>query len=210
MLNRDISVENAKQLEKKRIALELHDNILNKLAGTRLNLYAISKNTDTETIANALNHIEKIKDIENEIRTFSHNLSVTLFPESNNFKAMIIDLIQLQNATYAAIYHLELDEELVWETIDATIKMNIYRIIQEVMHNTNKHANATKGILTIIKDEANICMSLVDNGTGFNISKTKQGIGIANIKQRINTLNGAVSIVSSSSVGTTLNCKIPL
>ena len=88
--------------------------------------------------------------------------------------------------------------------------MNLYRIIQEALYNTNKYANATTGILTIIKDEANICMSVVDNGIGFDTNKIKDGIGIANIKQRINTLNGSVAIVSKNNNGTTINCKIPI
>ena len=210
MLNQNQSNEKAKQLEKKRIALELHDNILNKLAGTRLNLYTISKKTDTATITNALTHIDKIKDIEDEIRTLSHDLSVNIFPEANNFKELIKELIHQQNTTYITFYSIELEEDINWELIDAIIKMNLYRIIQEALYNTNKYANATTGILTIIKDEANICMSVVDNGIGFDTNKIKDGIGIANIKQRINALNGSVAIVSKNNSGTTINCKIPL
>ena len=53
-------------------------------------------------------------------------------------------------------------------------------------------------------------MSVVDNGIGFDTNKIKYGIGIANIKQRINALNGSVAIVSKNDYGTTINCKIPI
>jgi len=88
--------------------------------------------------------------------------------------------------------------------------MNLYRIIQEVLYNVHKHAKATKVAVAIIQDENNICVSILDNGIGFDTSKTKDGIGIMNIKLRIKQLSGKISVISSAKYGTAINMSIPI
>ena len=209
LLNQNTFIEKAKNIEKKRIALELHDNILNKLASTRFNLFTISKKTDLETISNALVHVEKIKDIEDEIRNISHNLSTDVFSQSNTFNALLENLIIEQTQLQTIKIHLEIDETLNWDTVSSKIKMNLYRIIQEVVHNINKHSQALKGTISIVKDVNNICMSIQDNGIGFNTAESKPGIGLKNIQERVFNTNGKITIQSSAS-GTSIFIVFPM
>ncbi len=209
LLNQNTFIEKAKNIEKKRIALELHDNILNKLASTRFNLFTISKKTDIETINNALVLVEKIKDIEDEIRNISHNLSIDVFSQSNTFNALLESLIIEQTQLQTVKIHLEIDETLNWDTVSSKIKMNLYRIIQEVVHNINKHSQALKGTISIVKDDNNICMSIQDNGIGFNTAQNKPGIGLKNIQERVFNTNGKITIQSSAS-GTSIFIVFPM
>ncbi|MBC7524486.1 MAG: two-component sensor histidine kinase, partial [Flavobacterium sp.] len=211
MLNQQALQEEAKTIEKKRIALELHDNILNKLASIRFNLYSLSQKNDAKTIQNALTHVDKIKGVEDEIRTITHDFSNDIFAATYSFKIILEQLIAEQNKLYPKTkYHLELEEGINWDTISSKIKMNLYRIIQEALYNIHKHAKATKAVVALIQDENNICMSIQDNGIGFDVSKIKEGIGIKNIKLRISQLSGKITINSSTKYGTAINVAVPI
>jgi len=82
MLSQKSVEEQARQTEKKRIALELHDGIMNKLASTRLNLFVLSQKTDAATIEKCLTYISGIHTIEQEIRNIAHDLNQNVFKES--------------------------------------------------------------------------------------------------------------------------------
>jgi len=208
MLNQQTKVEEARQKEKKRIALELHDRIMNRLASTRLNLFVLSKKTDQETIKNCLNYIEDIHQIENEIRNVSHDLNQDLFQEKDNFVTLLTEFIREQNSISKSKYELQIENTINWESISNEIKMHIFRIIQEASYNCNKYANATNVVICFTIDERNICVSISDNGNGFDTEKEIDGIGLKNMQERIKTLNGFFSIKSSSD-GTTLYLMIP-
>jgi signal transduction histidine kinase len=210
-LNQQALQDEAKTVEKKRIALELHDNILNKLASIRFNLYPITQKNDPEIQKNAEKHVNRIKDVEDEIRTISHDFSNDLFAEAYSFKIILQKLIDEQNKLYPDTqYRLELEEKINLDSISSKIKMNMYRIIQEALYNVHKHAKATKVAVAIIQDENNICISILDNGIGFDTAKTKEGIGIKNIKLRIKQLSGKISVISSTKHGTAINMAIPI
>ncbi len=210
LINQHVKEEEARQNEKKRIALELHDNVMNQLASTRFNLYAISQNTDKETIEKALSHIDKIKDIENEIRTITHNLSNDIFTGTYNFKSILEKLIDEQNKTYSTHYKLELDANIDWEVISGKLKMNLYRILQELIYNINKHAQATFSVISIVLDNNNICMAVQDNGKGFVVSESANGIGMKNIEQRLKEVQGKINVRSSIGNGTNVFITIPV
>lgn len=210
MLNQQEKEEKIKLSEKKRIALELHDNVLNKLASTRFNLFAISKNTNKKTIDNALEHINKIQDIENEIRDITHDLNKNLLEEYNSFKFLLLKYIEELNSTYNTRYQIEIDDTINWATVNNTVKLQLYRTIQEAIHNVNKHANATEVSINIILDENNIAMSINDNGIGFDINTTKKGIGLKNMQQRIDVVGGKINIQSTKNRGTSIFISIPI
>jgi signal transduction histidine kinase len=88
--------------------------------------------------------------------------------------------------------------------------MNLYRIIQETVHNINKHAKAQKGIINLIMDRKNICLSVIDDGVGIELSTNEQGIGLKNIEHRVKQLKGKLNIHSKSNSGTSINISLPL
>lgn len=210
MLNQQAKVEEARQIEKKRIALELHDGIMNKLASTRLNLFVLSKKNDSETINKCLAYIEDIHHIENEIRNVSHDLNQDIFIEKDSFNTLLKQFLAEQNSHLKTNYELQLDKNINWETIASEIKMHLYRIIQEATRNSNKHAKATKVIICFTIDDNQLCLSVTDNGIGFDSEKTKGGIGLLNMQQRIQSINGTLSIESKAKKGTAIYIKIPL
>ncbi len=210
MLDQKNNEELVKQSEKKRIALELHDGVMNKLASTRLNLNVLTHKNDTETIAKCLTHIADIYEIEKEIRNIAHDLTLVSFTNVfNSFVALLNDFIKSQNETSLADYILEVDETINWEKVSSNIKMNMFRIIQEASHNINKFAHAKKATISLAQDEGNICLSITDDGKGFDPDANNEGIGLKNIKQRVETLKGKLVIQSITNKSTTINIAIP-
>jgi two-component system, NarL family, sensor kinase len=88
--------------------------------------------------------------------------------------------------------------------LDQTVEVTIYRIIQELINNTLKHAEATEVYVQLNQDDQHLTISVEDNGKGFDINKLNQtkGIGIQNIENRVAYLNGKIDIQSSEGKGT--------
>ena len=171
----------------------------------------LSHQKDEETINKCLAHIEGIHKIEQEIRNIAHNLNLEIFNETNSYVALLNDFIATQNAvTSSPQYKLEIGETINWVAVSSVIKMNLYRIIQEASHNSNKYAQAKIVIISLILDENNICLSITDNGKGFDIDADVEGIGLKNIKHRVESLNGKFVIQSINNKSTSINIAIPV
>jgi signal transduction histidine kinase len=210
MLQQQRKEEEAKQKEKKRIALELHDNVMNKLASTRFNLFTLTQQTNSENTDNAKQHIQTIKEIEDEIRNLTHELSKEHFTEDNSFASIVTELVHQQNQMQLAKCQLQVDEAINWDTISSEIKMNLYRIIQEAIHNCNKYANATQVKINLTKENNQLQLSIKDNGIGFDVKEAKQGIGLHNMQQRIDSIRGTITIHSKPGIGTEINCNVEI
>jgi len=208
MLTQKRKEEHARQSEKKRIAIELHDSVMNRLASTRLNLNILSYQKDEEAINKCLDHIEEIYKIEQEIRNIAHDLNTEIFNEANSFLTLLNDFVATQNAITSSKYKLENDATLDWNQISSGIKMNLYRIIQEASHNSNKYALASSVIISLASDGMNICLSIIDNGKGFDTNSNFDGIGLSNIKYRVKSLKGEV-VIQSNIENTSVNITIP-
>lgn len=205
MINQQLKVDEVRNVEKNRIAKELHDGIMNKLTSTRLNLFVLSRKKDEETIQNCIGYINDIQNIEKEVRLIAHELNNDIFTQKNSFKSILKELIIDQNKLFSAQCEFNLDKKIMWHKIDASVKMNLYRIIQEALNNCNKYANASKVDIKIYKNEVeNIILSIKDNGVGFNLNKKKNGIGMKNMLERANSIGGTFKIDSEINQGTTI------
>ena len=144
MLTQKAKEDEVRQNEKKRIALELHDGIMNKLSSTRLNLSVLTNKKDEKTIEKCLFYIEGLKQIETDIRAVSHDLNQDVFQKEHSFIKMLEDFVTEQNKTSKTVYKLELARNIEWNSVSSELKMHLYRIIQEASHNINKYAKAKK------------------------------------------------------------------
>ena len=210
MLDQQRLIDEGRQNEKKRISQELHDGIMSKLTSTRLNLFILSKKTDEQTIKKCLLHIAEIQNIEKEIRGISHDLNKDIFARKDSFKTIITDLFDDLKATSGVNGHIEIEDNINWEMVEASTKMHLYRIFQEALQNIRKYAKANIVIVEITKNENSIHIKINDNGIGFNVKKAKSGIGLKNIQSRTTMIHGTLDIKSSIGNGTQINLVIPI
>ncbi|MEZ4852947.1 ATP-binding protein [Flavobacterium sp.] len=204
MLNQQTKLEEVRTLEKKRIARELHDGIMNKLSSIRFNLFALSRNPDQVTIEKSLRHIEELHNVEKEIRIISHDLSNDVFDTNKNFRFVLEELLRQQQKAYKTDCNYYISEEIPWESIATKVKLNLYRILQESLNNINKHANATKITIDISIFNTKLAVTIIDNGKGFDTHKVKKGIGIQNMNERAKDCNVELIINSEIGKGTTI------
>ena len=210
MLDKQDEIDEVKKNEKLRISQELHDSIMNKLTGTRLNLFVLTKKRDDETIQKCLEHINGIQNIEKEIRTIAHELHNEAFLTKGSYSSLLEQLFQNQKETYQTECECVITTDEAIETISSLVKMNVYRIIQETLNNINKHAKATKISLNLYIEEGFLCLNVIDNGVGFKVSKSKLGIGLKNIVSRSQSINGKLEIKSQKNKGTKVCLKVKL
>lgn len=205
MLNQQVKMDEAKQAEKKRISQELHDGIMSKLTSTRLNLFILSKKTDQETIDKCLKHISGLQDIEKEIRGISHDLNRDSLLQYDSFKSMLESLFETERSVSETQFTLVIDEHINWEKIDSIKKMHLYRIFQEALQNIRKYANATEVEASVTKIKNELHIEIADNGDGFDMDKSKEGIGLKNIYSRTNAIQGTLKIKTKKGAGTRIS-----
>ncbi len=202
-------IDEGRSIEKKRIARDLHDGIMNRLASTRLNLQMLSEAKDSRAIKKSLPFIAGIQDIEKEIRNIAHDLNKEVFINTDSFRVIIESLFSEQKKIFKIKCHFEVDKSINWDLIESHKKIHIYRIMQEALNNINKHSHARNIIASIHDRESDILLEIYDDGVGFSFNEKKKGIGLQNIFSRTKAFNGTVEIKSNQGAGTTLIITIP-
>lgn len=209
MINQQTEIEKSRLKEKRRIAQELHDGILGRLFGTRLNLDSLNKGQDTESAEKRTRYLSELKNIEQDIREISHDLSREKNSVINNFTSILTNLVEEQQNISAGELHLQIDESINWDTLPNNFKINAYRIIQESLQNINKYANAEIVNIKIRHTNNFIKIIVEDNGVGFDSNTKRKGIGLKNILSRANELGGTLDIRSKKGKGTSIIVTVP-
>jgi signal transduction histidine kinase len=186
------------------IGTELHDNINQILATTKMLLgVASKKNEDTKRLVQ--HPMELIDHSIEEIRLLCHELVTTL--KDIDLQIMIRDLlINFGNNTLIKTGFTYLESNGV---VSDDLKLNIYRVIQEQLNNVLKHASAKKVNVSVKVDKNSINVTVIDDGIGFDVKEKRKGIGISNIKNRVESYNGKLEIISSPGNGCIINIEVP-
>lgn len=209
-LQQKAKLEEEKVKERNRISEELHDGVLGKLFGTRFGLGFLNIRGDDDVLEKHQSFLNELQDIEKEIRDVSHKLNENFDSATVNFTSIIEQLLKDKSELGGFTYQFNIDDTISWKTISEITKANIYRIIQEALQNILKHAKAEKVTLAFSKENQYLIINLKDNGIGFNVKKGKKGIGLKNIKSRVQKLKGSIDFLSEIDKGTLLVIKIPL
>lgn len=210
MISQQATIEENRVKEKKRIAQELHDGVLGRMFGARLTLDSLNSFTDEESIKTRFNYLNELKNIEQDIREISHDLSREKSVLVNNFVAIVNNLIEEQKASFTPNIIFNMDEAIKWEMTDNTTKINLYRIVQESLQNINKYAQAKNVKVTFKKDIDNIVLKIVDDGIGFDTIGRKKGIGLQNMEARAIECEGVFEVISKKGKGATISISVPV
>ncbi|WP_460217703.1 tetratricopeptide repeat-containing sensor histidine kinase [Psychroserpens sp. MEBiC05023] len=208
MLSQQDKVDEARANEKKRISEELHDGVLGRLFGTRLSLDSLNFSEGKEAMQSRSSYIKELMTIENDIRKISHDLN-TDFVSGSGFMDIVSELIEKQTKAYQLKSSFDYTDDINWEGVPNKTKINIYRIIQESLQNIYKHANANSVKISIQLKNNVICLLIIDDGDGFDVNKSKKGIGLKNINSRVNEVHGEAIFNSTLKEGTEVSIAIP-
>ncbi len=197
------AVITAQEQEREAIGKELHDNINQILATTKL--YIEYSLTNEEMCSELLETAKKyIGDAVTEIRV----LSKSLIPPSLGEVGITMALDELTESV-ARVNEFKITTnwgDVKNQLLSEQLKLTIFRIVQEQLNNISKHAKATHVQLSIIMVDNNLQFCIEDDGLGFDITKKAKGVGLQNIFSRAYLHNGVVTITTSVNNG----CKLSI
>ncbi len=193
--------------ERRRMARDLHDGLGGMLAGVKINLSAQLENQNHSDIKQPLQRaLGQIDHSVTELRRIAHNMMpVNLL--NFGLKTALKDLCEtlMTPSTRIDFQSFEIEND-----IPEQIQINIYRIVQEMLANSIRHANATNIILQCSQNGNVFFITQEDNGKGFDLNapKTETGIGLSNIRNRVGFLKGKMEIKSTINQGTIINIEL--
>ena len=188
----------AREHERQQIAKSLHDEVAGDL---RLLHQKLEK-------SNLFEEAKKLNTVKENVRNLSHQLSSVSFGKVS-FKDQIINLVS---------DYFELDfritvaglQENEWHTINDAIKRLLYLSTRESIQNSKKYAQASKISIDFIVHKKYVHLTITDNGIGFDTNISKKGIGLQNLQERVEELNGTLNIESEIGNGTKISIQIPI
>jgi signal transduction histidine kinase len=209
MMSQQSIIDESRAKEKKRLAQDLHDGVLGRMFGLRLNLDSLNSSTDADAQRKRLELLNELKTIEQDIREISHDLNREKLVLINNFVSIVHNLLEEQKSLHAAQVEYQIETKIDWDKIGNAIKINLYRILQEGLQNINKYANAGLIKVDISGDAENVYLKIEDDGIGFDVNKKSKGIGMQNMISRTNDCQGIIDISSKKGQGTKIIITVP-
>ena len=186
--------------ERKRIATELHDNLGSILV--TLSMYAdslLSKNAKNDPAAIIQKISSTSSQANEEVRKISHSLDSGMIKHFGLASAIrqLLEAVEMSKNIQVAT-EIDLPESMPYD-----LSLEIYRMIQELVNNTMKHAAATKIRIELSIVKGDLSLIYEDNGRGFDLATINRGMGLNNIQQRVERLNGELQIDSNPGKGST-------
>ncbi len=196
--------------ERYRLGRDLHDGIMIQFSAVKMNLSTlINRHKNMEGIKDFEATVDQLDEATQELRQTAHNLMPGTLLEEGLAEASFFFVKALQQRTnfnihfqtYGALPRLQPDVEL-----------SIYRIIQELVHNIMKHAQATQALVQVACQEKLLMVSVEDDGVGFpeSILTSKKGMGLNTIRTRVAAMNGSLELRSAEQKGTTVHMEFDI
>ena len=204
------AVMKAEENERQRIAKDLHDGVGQMMSAAKMNLSSFENDLQftTDDQRNSFDRIISLVDEScREVRSVSHQMMPNILLKSGLANAVADFLDKIDQRQLKVALHTEgLNERL-----DENTEIVLYRVLQECVNNVIKHSGASQLDIALIKDKDGISISIEDNGKGFNPAQLGEdaGIGLKNMKARIDYLNGTIDFDSAPGKGTLVAIHIP-
>ena len=195
------SVTDYQEKELQRLSSLLHDSVGARLSTLRLNLESRGKDIEREQLIKNLT--ASIQEISHEVRSYSHDLSPSLLQQKGLEAALNQFLKNLMQDN-----RIQFQFEMIGEgdRLPFRYELLLYNLVQELIHNIIKHANATEVIIQLLREEQVVSLYVEDNGKGFDPEKIKEGLGLIQIKQLVKFVNGNLQIDTSDGNG----CRVSI
>lgn len=175
--------------ERKRVAEDIHDALIGKLTVLQMESQIKHPNADS---------VNLISECISTARRISHDLSPPLL-EYTPLSELIEDILHPWEKVITIIYTNDIRNDFSHSN---DLKIHLTRIIQEMITNITKHANATKIIVHIRQAQNGLALRIEDNGKGFSMTNNQKGLGLKNIETRVQYLQGIYKMKSKLNKGT--------
>ena len=198
----------SQEIERKKIASFLHDNINSLLSSAGLHLNTFTAQHDIKS-----DEIQKAKTILSEAHELLRDMSHDLVPSLLVRFGLIYALEDLCEKHSNSAIHFEFSSSIPINTrYTEKFEMKIYFIVSELFNNIIKHSKAVKAKIHLIEKNNELLLTIHDDGIGFKTQKLKdaEGFGLNRIRARIKKYKGKLAITSKENEGTKIQIQIPL
>ncbi|WP_400192153.1 tetratricopeptide repeat protein [Hymenobacter sp. B81] len=215
--HRAAAVLEAEENERRRIGSDLHDGIGQLLTAAKLNLHALGQRLHRDLNGQLNGHqvlldnaVETVDESFREVRTISHNLMPNALLKRGLAQAVrdFLDKLPAGDALRVEVEVFGFEQERLAPTVESVL----FRVIQELVQNIVKHAQATDVTLQLIQNEQELTVVVEDNGVGFDpqLLAPEAGIGLRNVQTRMAFLGGHAHFDAAPGRGTTVTLEVPL
>lgn len=188
--------------ERTRIARELHDGIGGMLSAAMMRFMTIRHENPAITQSNAYREaMDTLTEMGDEIRKTAHNLMPEVL-----LKQSLPEAVQSYCNSMQVRDSLQIDFQSFGDFSDIMqeFKLSAYRIVQELLKNIQKHAKASHALVELQMHDQTLTITVEDNGTGFDTTGVKSGMGLKNLDTRIRSFDGHYTIESDPGKGTSV------
>jgi signal transduction histidine kinase len=206
----------AREDERKRIARDMHDNIIQSLTAFRYtmnDLYDQDKLSISDEEADTLQRSLQI--ISQDIRDICFNLRPPAL-DATGFRSAVVSIVDIHHRNHQLNIHLDISDSAVIDQLSDMVSICLYRVLQEALVNVGKHARTEAVWVHLDATHDAIQMRIEDNGVGFvvpqNLSElvTRGHFGLTGIQEFLEIVNGTLTIHSRPGEGSCLIARIPL
>ena len=202
------AIEGAEQ-ERKRIARELHDGIGGLLAAAKLNFETVKTTYHLHNKSDFTDGLSLLSEASAELRKTAHNMMPEILLQEGLEEAVahFCETVTRNQAT-----HIHFQSFGTVQKFSPAFELAVYRIVQELVHNILKHAKATEALIQMSFSDQIFDLSIEDNGIGIpdNVLAKATGMGLKSITDRVQSINGKMSITNLSGHGTGIYLEVPL
>ena len=204
-LNKVKALLDGQEMERKRIARDLHDQMGAMMSAIRMNIEALDQQNGLAREDLFTRTKELVTQAGKEIRRTAHNLMPASIDKYGLEMAVRSKIAQLDQSALS----IQFQSNGMEQRLPQNIEIHLYRIIQEMIQNAVKHSRAQELLIDLSADEGSIHLVVEDNGNGIDQSLEEiEGMGISNIRSRVAALGGEFTIESKPGTGTSFDIFI--
>lgn len=205
---------NAQEEERKLVAYDLHDGLIQQLVGARLYLTNCCERCGSQSDGNGeCRGLKMGSETLTEAIIEGRRIVEGLRPAALDDLGLTVAIIEVaQSQARAAAWDLKLDVQSLPTEPDKTVGVTLFRIAQEALNNIRKHANARQVILRV-HNGSGIDLTIEDDGKGFDpslLAGETRGLGVTTMKERAALIHGVCEIESQPGRGTRVHVRVPL
>jgi len=199
------SMMDGEEKERRRIARDLHDGLSALLASVKMKFSALQSANEFEQALLSLD------DASQEVRRIAHSM----MPEVLLNYGLVVALKEFLDGISGSdrsSFRVDFQQMNMNGRMESSTELMIYRVIQELINNIIKHADAKNVLVQLVQTHDQLTITVEDDGKGFNVEDAikKNGIGMANLRSRIDFLGGKMNFDSSAESGTSVYIELNL